>query len=191
MFAEKLPVPKDLVLLEDSDEEPETDSSGESEFEIDASSSGSESSDGLGGTMEERLERIIGKTMEKLDFDFQVSAATTDLSARLVELYNNQQSFVFGDRLDDLKDDFEATDKMFTDLESEVDGLRKELYKNHEPKIKELPPLDLNKADQTKIGYASKLQNLSLSIFFPKAQPQRVQAGQLQLIITKYLQPNQ
>ena len=167
MFAEKLPVPKDLVLLEDSDEEPETDSSGESEFEIDASSSGSESSDGLGGTMEERLERIIGKTMEKLGFDFQVSAAATDLSGRLVGIYSNQCSSIFCHRLDDLKDDFEATDKMFTDLETEVDGLRKELYKNHEPKIKELPPLDLNKADQTKIRYASKLYSLSLIILVP------------------------
>ena len=83
MFEEKLPVPRDLVLLEDSDEELETDSSGDSEFEIDVSStsSGSES-DGLGGTAEERLERIIGKTMEKLGFDFQVSAGTKDLSAR-------------------------------------------------------------------------------------------------------------
>ena len=83
MFEEKLPVPKDLVLLEDSDEELETDSSGDSEFEIDVSSvsSGSES-DGLGGTAEERLERIIGKTMGTLGFDFQVSAATKDLSGR-------------------------------------------------------------------------------------------------------------
>ena len=86
MFAEKLPVPKDLVLLEDSDEEPETDSSGESEFEIDPSSisSGSDSSDGLGGTIEERLERIVGKSMEKLGFNFQVTAATKDLSGRYI-----------------------------------------------------------------------------------------------------------
>ena len=84
MFTMKLPVPKDLVLLEDSDEEQETDSSGDSEFEIDASSicSGSDSSDGLGGTVEEKLERIIEKTMSKLGFDFQVSAATKDLSGR-------------------------------------------------------------------------------------------------------------
>ena len=84
MFAEKLPVPKDLVLLEDSDEEPETDSSGESEFEIDPSSisSDDDSSDGQGGTLEERLERMVGKTMEKLGFDFQVSAATSNLSGR-------------------------------------------------------------------------------------------------------------
>ena len=86
MFAERLPVPKDLVLLEDSDEEPATDSSGESEFEIDPSSlsSDTDSSVGQGGTLEERLEQIVGKTMEKLGFDFQVSAATTDLSKRYI-----------------------------------------------------------------------------------------------------------
>ena len=39
---------------------------------------------------------------------------------------------------------------MFTDLETKVDGLRKELYKNHEPTIKELPPIDLNRVDQFK-----------------------------------------
>ena len=49
-----------------------------------------------------------------------------------------------------MKDDFESTDKMFSDLETEVDVLRKGLYKDHEPTIKELPPLDLNKADQSK-----------------------------------------
>ena len=57
---------------------------GDSEFEIDASSicTDSDSSDGLGGTVEERLERIIEKSMEKLGFDFQVTAATKDLSGR-------------------------------------------------------------------------------------------------------------
>ena len=68
------------MLLEDSDEELETDISEDSEFEIDASS-GSDS-DGLGGTAEERLERIVGKTMTNLGFDFQVSSATKDLSGR-------------------------------------------------------------------------------------------------------------
>ena len=33
-------------------------------------------------TAEERLERIVGKTMTTLGFDFQVSAATKDLSGR-------------------------------------------------------------------------------------------------------------
>ena len=56
-------------------------------------------------------------------------------------------------RLDNLKEDFETTDKMFTDLETEVDGLRKELYKDHEPTIKELPPVDLNKVDQFRARY--------------------------------------
>ena len=78
------------------------------------------------------------------------------LEGKLKSQFNNKPCFLllyqlnFWYRLDDLKDDFEATDKMFTDLETKVDGLRKELYKNHEPTIKELPPLDLNKAEQIK-----------------------------------------
>ena len=39
---------------------------------------------------------------------------------------------------------------MFADLETEVDVLRKELYKDHEPLIKELPPIDLNRTDKLK-----------------------------------------
>ena len=35
---------------------------------------------------------------------------------------------------------------MFEDLEKEVDGLRRDLYKEFEPRIKELEPVDLNKA---------------------------------------------
>ena len=46
-----------------------------------------------------------------------------------------------------MKDDFDSTDQMFKDLETEVDGLRKELYRDHEPQITELPPVDLNKVD--------------------------------------------
>ena len=59
-------------------------------------------------------------------------------------------------RLDGLKDDFESTDKMFADLESELDGLRKELYRDHEPKIRELPPIDLNRTDVSTGRYTAK-----------------------------------
>ena len=38
---------------------------------------------------------------------------------------------------------------MFEDLEKEVDGLRRDLYKEFEPRIKELEPVDLNKATAT------------------------------------------
>ena len=82
MFEKKLPVPKDFVLLEDSDEELETDSSAESEFEIDLDPTDSDSSDGASGTIEERLQRIIGDTVSNLDLDFQITAATNDLSER-------------------------------------------------------------------------------------------------------------
>ena len=86
LFSEKLPVPKDLVLLEESDEEPETDSSGETEFELnrESLSSSENTEDEEDITVEERLERIIGKTMKKLDFDFQISSASKDLNERYV-----------------------------------------------------------------------------------------------------------
>ena len=57
-------------------------------------------------------------------------------------------------RLDGLKDDFDSTDRMFADLEKEVDVLRKELYKDHEPILKELPSIDLNNEDQTTERFA-------------------------------------
>ena len=53
-------------------------------------------------------------------------------------------------RLDDLKQQFEAPDLMFAELESEVDRVRRELYRDSTPTIRELPPVDLNTLDQQK-----------------------------------------
>ena len=85
--------------------------------------------------------------------------------------YDSNKSSMANTRLDNLKEDFETTDKMFTDLETEVDGLRKELYKDHEPTIKELPPVDLNKVDQLRARYTLSIFNefhLLLLIFCSK-----------------------
>ena len=71
MLSEKLPVPKELVLLEDSDEESEFDYSEDSEFEIDPSSLESFSDDDDNLTVEERLQRIIGKSLGKFNLDYQ------------------------------------------------------------------------------------------------------------------------
>ena len=134
LLSDPLPVPRDLVLLEDSDENSETDSSEESEFEMDtgellSKSTGSSSGSSMSGDFEEQLDKIMGSAIEKMNFDKMLTTATKDLK----------------DRLDSFKDVFDATDKMYDKLEEEVDNLRKELYKDFEPRIEELPPVDLNK----------------------------------------------
>ena len=128
VLSQPLPVPRDMVILEDSDEEPVTDSSEESEFEVDLTSSSD--SEGDGRTAEERLNSIIDDALNKLNMENQFNEATKCLT----------------DRMASMKDDFEETDKLFKDLEAEVDGLRRELYSGHTATIKELASVDL--ADQ-------------------------------------------
>ena len=139
-MSEPLPVPRDLVLLEDSDENSETDSSEESEYEMDTGelvsgeNTGSSSGSSMSGDFEQQLDKIMGSAIQKMNFDKVLTTATKDLK----------------DRLDSFKDDFDATDKMYEKLEEEVDNLRKELYKDFEPRIEELPPVDLNKVSGTR-----------------------------------------
>lgn len=140
LLSEPLPVPRDLVLLEDSDENSETDSSEESEYEMDTGElvsredTGSSSGSSMSGDFEQQLDKIMGSAIEKMNFDKMLTTATKDLK----------------DRLDSFKDDFDATDKIYEKLEEEVDNLRKELYKDFEPRIEELPPVDLNKVSATR-----------------------------------------
>ena len=135
VLSSPLPVPRDMVILEDSDEEPVTDSSGDSEFEIDVTSSSGES-EGDGKTAEERLNSIIDDALSNLNMESQFKEATKDLT----------------DRLASMKDDFEETDQMFKDLEAEVDGLRRELYSGHTATIRELAPVDLDQQEEAARG---------------------------------------
>ena len=135
VLSSPLPVPRDMVILEDSDEEPVSDSSGDSEFEIDVTSSSGES-EGDGKTAEERLNSIIDDALSNLNMETQFKEATKDLT----------------DRLASMKDDFEETDQMFKDLEAEVDGLRRELYSGHTATIRELPPVDLDQQEDAARG---------------------------------------
>ena len=134
LLSEPLPVPRDLVLLEDSDENSETDSSEESELEVEPGDLLSSSGSSLSGDFEQQLDKIMGSAIQKMNFDRQLTEATKDLK----------------DRLDSYKDDFNTTDKMYEKLEAEVDHLRKELYMDFEPRIKELAPVDLNKISSTR-----------------------------------------
>ena len=103
MFNKKLPVPRDRVLLEDSDEKLETDSRETSELKIEDSSSGCGSADSVSGT----TERI---TLQKLGFDILVSASVNYLFKRL----------------NGLKKDFNFTDKIVVNFESKPDKLKKD-----------------------------------------------------------------
>ena len=84
VLADRLPVPKEFVLLEDSDEESETDWSEESEFEVDLSSHGesSASSEDDNLSAEERLEKMIGKSLKKFNLEYQFTAAEENLYKR-------------------------------------------------------------------------------------------------------------
>ena len=84
VLADKLPVPKETVLLEDSDEESETDWSEESEFEVDLSSHGASpaSSEDDNLSAEERLEKMIGKSLKKCSLEYQITAAEQNLYQR-------------------------------------------------------------------------------------------------------------
>ena len=82
VLADKLPVPKEFVLLEDSDEESETDCSEESEFEVDLSSASASSSDEDNLSAEERLEKMIGKSLKKFNLEYQFTAAEQNLYKR-------------------------------------------------------------------------------------------------------------
>ena len=130
LFGEKLPVAQDILMLEDSDEELLTDSSDDEELEVELTDS-----DGEEMTIEERLEKAVEAAMGKFNLDFQLDSATEELSKRL----------------DSMADDFEETEKMFCDLEENVDCLRRELYKDHEPVIRELPPLDIKDDEDDEI----------------------------------------
>jgi len=125
IFGEKLPVAQDILLLEDSDEDLHTDSSDDEEIEIELS----ESDDGISAN--ETLERTIQRALCKYNFDFQLNGATHNLS----------------EKIDSMMQDIAATENMYTELERSVDNLRIELFKEHDPLIKKLPPLDITEND--------------------------------------------
>ena len=126
LFEEKLPIAQDILMLEDSDEEYHTDSSEDEEVVIELTDSEDE-----GLSVEERLERIVASALGKFNLDFQLDSATEDLAKKI----------------DSMAEDFAATEQMYCDLEENVDNLRRELYKDHEPVLRELPPLYIKEDD--------------------------------------------
>jgi len=120
LLDELLPVPRECVTLDDSDEKSETDESVDTDFEIDLSSD-----DGL--TPEQRIEKVLNNYTEQIDLEGQVTDSIKELSKRM----------------DDLENDRLTTNQKFDDLEKEIDQHRRDLYKDFEPVIKNLPPLDI------------------------------------------------
>ena len=144
LLSKKLPVPKELVLLEDSDEDSETDLSEESEFEADLSSLET-SSDDDNLTVEQKLENIIKKSISKFDLEYQQSAAVENLTKRSYHLFYilPHVTYLYILRIDGLDEVRDETEEKFKQVEKEVDSLRRELYKDYEPERQELPSLDV------------------------------------------------
>ena len=89
LLGEKLQVAQDVLMIDESDEEPVTDSSDDEELELELTDSGGEEM-----TVEERLERAVSRTLCKLNFEFQLSSATAELGKRLDSMSDeNEYSF--------------------------------------------------------------------------------------------------
>lgn len=150
LLEEILPVPNIAFELGDSDEDMETDDSDESLLEWDGEGSGESGSDvssmSEDGTVDQKFNKCIEKALAGLNFDFQVTEANKHI----------------GERLDSMKDLCEETDKMFTDIQKDVDDLRKELYKPFTPKIENIAEVDLNKVEAVAMDakYKPKIQKV-------------------------------
>jgi len=151
LLEESLPVPEETFELGDSDEDMETDDSDESLLEWGGEGSEDSGSDvsslSEDGNVEKQFNKAIEKALIGLNFDFQVTEADKHI----------------GDRLDSMKPLLEETDKMFDDLEKDVDSLRKELYSDYTPKYENLPEIDINKMLEaaTEAKNKPKIQRLS------------------------------
>ena len=132
IIKEKLfPTPKDVVLIEDSDEEPISDTSSESEIELE---------------FEEREKTNPLDTVSELEnqLEIKVNAALNRLN---VEEEITSSMKILNDRLDNLQPDYDATKEAFKNIEKEVDRIREEFYAPFRPIPNFLEPLDLNKAE--------------------------------------------
>ncbi|XP_023339442.1 histone-lysine N-methyltransferase SETDB1 [Eurytemora carolleeae] len=117
-----LPLPE-VVNLEDSDQESETDDSESTEFELDLSSEFDDC------TAEEALRRIMQSTLEKYDVKNQ-------FDREIKEIQDNRENVLYPQ--------MEAVTQELIDLQMEVDKTRNELYAAFEPERISLPPLDLD-----------------------------------------------
>lgn len=78
--------------------------------------------------VEENLESVLKQTLSKIDLDYQIGEATAYLSEKITSLE------LTGKEMDDEYDQ----------LQKKIDEMRRQVYKSHEPIIKELPSIDMN-----------------------------------------------
>jgi len=121
LLDQPLPVPRDIVMLEDSDEKSETDSSESSEFEVDLTS-GDDSEDPV-----EAVNKLIASLVDQYGIRDQCSGSVSALTERMNEMKPTQDHLT----------------QRFNALEAEVQLLNRELYQDFEPERQELPALDI------------------------------------------------
>ena len=111
-----LPAPKEIMTLDESDEDLVTDSSEESEVELELDDDDSNGA------------KLLQLVMQKLETPTQIDQCVSELAKRI----------------DDKEEDFEKVDEMFEEIENGIDKMREDLYRGFRPQISSLPPLDLN-----------------------------------------------
>ena len=141
---DKTPLTKDMVTLDDSDEELVTDSSSDSEFELDLDYSKLDKD----ASSNDRVKDIVESIMDKLEIKNQIDQSVDVLQKRF-------------DRNDE---SMKEIDQMFAETEKSLDTLRENLYKGFRPKLKHLGSVDLN--DDSSV---SSFQVADFLIFFLRA----------------------
>ena len=171
IIKEKLfPSQKDVVLLEDSDEEPISDTSSESELELEFEIK-EEVRNGATSLniLEKELEMVVSDTLRKLKVEEQIHDSIK----------------IIGERLDNLQPDYEKTNTAFQQIENEVDRIREEFYQPFRPIPKFMEPLDLNKGDLEGIKQEDTFQHqISPSRTLPDPSPRSTLANSLALSST-------
>ena len=132
IIKEKLfPTPKDVVLIEDSDEEPISDTSSESEIELEFEQCDKSNFMDSVSDLENALEIKVKDALTRLNVEEEITSSIK----------------ILNERLDNLQPDYDATKEAFKTIEKEVDRIREEFYGPFRPIPSFLEPLDLNKAE--------------------------------------------
>ena len=164
---ERMPLPKDMVTLDDSDQELQTDTSSESEVEFDAAEIDL-AGEGAGGDL---VNNFLKSTFNMYNLKSQVIHLSSTFSATL---HFHQKAFSHGnvtteislqvdmamqevdERLKSHEPDFDETDAAFDDLEKQVDSLRLELYEKFRPRLQHKEPVDLNNVEERRYMAAKR-----------------------------------
>lgn len=133
------PTSRDVVLIEDSDEEAITDTSSDSEIEMDFIYEKNDVSSDQDDKI--NVEKEIQAALSKIDVKQQMKCTLN----------------IINETLDNLQADYNETDEAFTNIEKEVDRIREMFYKPFRPIPQFLEPIDLNLTETSQ----EQQQNLS------------------------------